>query len=154
MEWSCLQLPWVQLPASPGRCTAQTLLSRCCCCSWRLLLWVQLLECFAMPSEIDSVKRGLLPERLPGVLCATATPSCRPATLIDYWPSVMATISCRHDSRCNTPSRDQVPAAALQVHRLDVDTGGLVGVAKTRLAMQVMSRAFQKRQVRACDRCS
>eukprot|EP00891_Asterochloris_glomerata_P003231 jgi/Astpho2/3231/Aster-x1132 len=34
------------------------------------------------------------------------------------------------------------------VHRLDVDTGGLVSVAKTRLAMQVMSRAFQKRQVR------
>ncbi len=50
------------------------------------------------------------------------------------------------------PSRDEVPAAALQVHRLDVDTGGLVGVAKTRLAMQVMSRAFQKRQVRSCDR--
>ena len=38
----------------------------------------------------------------------------------------------------------------MQVHRLDVDTGGLVGVAKTRLAMQVMSRAFQKRQVRTC----
>lgn len=45
-----------------------------------------------------------------------------------------------------------MPAAALQVHRLDVDTGGLVSVAKTRLAMQVMSRAFQKRQVRSCDR--
>ena len=50
------------------------------------------------------------------------------------------------------PACNRAPAAAPQVHRLDVDTGGLVVVAKTRLAMQVMSRAFQKRQVRAYDR--